>query len=87
MKKILFRYSEFISESALSLILEAKIRYNVWFRELLGKIDSRIAKELIGLSWAESQKEIDVNTNYIEIIRDKDDMVSFRPDDKVAEKR
>jgi len=85
MKKILFRYSEFISESALSLILEAKIRYNAQFRELLGKIDSRIAKELIGLSWAESQKEIDVNTNYIEIIRDKDDMVSFRPDDKVAE--
>ena len=61
------------------------MRYNVRFRELLGKIDSRIAKELIGLSWAESQKEIDVNTNYIEIIADKDDMVSFRPDDKVAE--
>ena len=85
MNKKIFRYVDFLSESSLTLLLEAKIRYNVRFRELLGKIDSRIAKELIGLSWAESQKEIDVNTNYIEIIRDKDDMVSFRPDDKVAE--
>jgi hypothetical protein len=83
--KRLFKYSEFLTEGALQMILEAKIRYNVRFRELLGKIDSRIAKELIGLSWAESQKEIDTNTNYIEIITDKDDMVSFRPDDKVAE--
>jgi hypothetical protein len=47
----------------MTLLLEAKVRYNVRFRELLGKIDSSIAKELIGLSWAESQKEIDVNTN------------------------
>ena len=83
--KNLFKYSEFLKEGAIQMILEAKIRYNVRFRELIGKIDSRIAKEMIGLSWAESQKEIDVNTNYIEIISDKDDMVSFRPDDKVAE--
>jgi hypothetical protein len=85
MNKKIFRYVDFLSESSMTLLLEAKMRYNVRFRELLGKIDSRIAKELIGLSWAESQKEIDVNTNYIEIIADKDDMVSFRPDDKVAE--
>jgi len=85
MNKKIFRYVDFLSESSMTLLLEAKMRYNVRFRELLGKIDSRIAKELIGLSCAESQKEIDVNTNYIEIIADKDDMVSFRPDDKVAE--
>ena len=80
MNNRLFRYSEFLSESSIGLLLEAKIAYGREFSETLAKIDSKIADALKGIVGT----EVDVNTNYIDIDKSKDDMVRFRPDDKVG---
>jgi len=84
MDKRIFRYSDFRAEARLQMVLEAKIRYEHDFVEVLGRIDSRIAKELQALAWDKSGEEVDVITNYIDVVRKKDDMVSFKPDEKVA---
>lgn len=80
MNSKLFRYSEFLKESKIELLLEANITYSTLFNKVLDQIDSPIAKALLDLSG----KEVDVNTNFIEVNREKDDVVFFRPDDKVA---
>lgn len=76
----LFRYSEFLNESKIEMLLEANITYSILFNKVLDQIDSPIAKTLLNLSG----KEVDVNTNFIEVNREKDDVVFFKPDDKVA---
>jgi hypothetical protein len=76
----LFRYSEFLNESKLELLLEANIKYSILFSKLLDQIDSPVAKALSSLS----DNEVDANTNYIDINREKDDVVYFKPDDKVS---
>jgi hypothetical protein len=73
-------YTEFILESKLDLILEAKIAYSDEFKSILSKIDLPISNNLIELE----DKELDVNTNYIDINKEKDDIVYFKPDDKVT---
>lgn len=76
----LFRYSEFLLENTVDLILEAKIAYSKEFSEILMKIDSKVSdalKEIVG-------KEVDVNTNYIDIDPIKGDMLKFKPNDKVG---
>ena len=80
MNSKLFRYSEFLNESKVEMLLEANITYSILFNKVLDQIDSPIAKKLLELSG----KEVDVNTNFIEVNREKDDVVFFRPDDKVA---
>lgn len=80
MNNKLFKYSEFLNESKFEMLLEANITYTILFDKVLNSIDSPIAKTLLDLSG----KEVDVNTNYIDINRDKDDVVFFKPDDKVA---
>lgn len=80
MNNRLFRYSEFLKESKIELLLEANITYSMLFNKVLDQIDSPIAKALLDLSG----KEVDVNTNFIEVNREKDDVVFFKPDDKVA---
>jgi len=80
MNSKLFRYSEFLNESKVEMLLEANIKYTNLFNKVLDQIDSPIAKSLLELSG----KEVDVNTNFIDVNREKDDVVFFRPDDKVA---
>ena len=80
MNSKLFRYSEFLNESKIEMLLEANITYSILFNKVLDQIDSPIAKKLLELSG----KEVDVNTNFIEVNREKDDVVFFKPDDKVA---
>lgn len=74
------KYIEFIAECKLELLLEARIEYSNEFNSILYKISSPISKYLIDLEY----KEVDVNTNYIDIIRAKDDVVYFKPDDKIS---
>ena len=80
MNSKLFRYSDFLNESKIEMLLEANITYSILFNKVLDQIDSPIAKALLDLSG----KEVDVNTNFIEVNREKDDVVFFKPDDKVA---
>jgi hypothetical protein len=78
MNKIVNGYLDFITESKLELLLEAKIQFMPRFTKLINRIDSPITKaldEIIG-------KEVDVNTNFIDIST-KDDSISFIPDDKI----
>ena len=80
MNSKLFRYSDFLNESKIEMLLEANITYSILFNKVLDQIDSPIAKALLDLSG----KEVNVNTNFIEVNREKDDVVFFKPDDKVA---
>jgi hypothetical protein len=78
MNKIVNSYLDFINESKLELLLEAKIQFMPKFSKLLNRIDSPITtalEEIVG-------KDVDVNTNFIDIST-KDDSISFIPDDKV----
>ena len=80
MNNKLFRYSEFLVESKIEFLLEANIKYSMFFSKLLDQIDSPVAKALSSLSG----NEVDANTNYIDINREKDDVVYFKPDDKAS---
>ena len=70
------RYIEFINEN---LILEANIKFEKSFLELIDGIDSPIKSAIIELVGT----EVDVNQNYLDIILDKEDTVSFLQDDRV----
>jgi hypothetical protein len=61
------------------LLLEANIEYTDKFKDILRSIDCLLVVEnfytLIG-------KEVDINTNYIDIDTDKKDVILFTPDNK-----
>lgn len=78
MRKIT-NYNEFISESKLELLLEAKIKFSDEFITLLNHIESPIVKKMLELE----DKEVDVNRNYMTYDIDKEDSVLFYPDDKL----
>lgn len=80
MNNRLFRYEDFISESRIEMLFEAKMQYASLFRKILQKIDSPVAKALLDLAG----EEVDVNTNFVEADREKEDVVFFKPDDKAA---
>jgi hypothetical protein len=82
MKRTLFRYEDFLLESNIEMLLEAKIRFSDKFISVLDSIGGDTAEKVLGLA----NKEIDVNNNYIDIIVDKEGLVEFIPDDK-AEKQ
>lgn len=78
MNKIINDYLDFINESKLELLLEAKIQFLPRFTNLINRIDSPITnalEEIIG-------KDVDINTNFIDI-SGKEDSITFIPDDKV----
>lgn len=81
MRKI-SKYKDFINESKLELLLEAKIKFSNEFINLLNKIESPIVKKMLELDG----KEVDINRNYMTYNIDKEDSVLFYPDDK-AEKQ
>ena len=76
----LFKYDEFITESNLDLLLEAKMDFSDEFISVLKNIDLPIAKKLASIN----SKEVDINQNYIDINKDKSDTIFFKPDDKVG---
>jgi hypothetical protein len=76
---MLFKYTEFISESY--LILESNVIFSDKIRKVLSKIDLPISKDILDLE----NKDIDVSSNYFDIIHDKNDKVSFIPDRKAQE--
>ncbi len=76
----LFKYDEFITESNLDLLLEAKMDFSDDFMSVLKNIDLPIAKKLASIN----SKEVDINQNYIDINKDKSDTIFFKPDDKVG---
>jgi len=81
MNKIVNGYLEFITESKLELLLEAKIQFMPKFTKLLNRIDSPITTALEEIAG----KDVDINTNFIDISNDKYDYITFIPDDKVEQ--
>lgn len=72
-------YNEFLIENQLQLLLEANIVFDDKFKVLLDLIDSPIKNRILNLQGV----DVDVNTNFISFNTDKEDKVSFLPDDKV----
>ena len=72
---MLKKYFEFINES-LEFILESEVVYSDKFRLALNKIDSEISKSLLDIE----NKDLDVRSNYFDILMDRNDSVSFIPD-------
>ena len=69
----IFEYSQFLLEKKVyQLLLEAKIEYMDEFTEILKKIKSPIAKDLLKLIG----RDLDVSTNFLDL-GDKPDSVSF----------
>lgn len=81
MNRKLFRYEDFLLESRMESLLEANIAFSEEFENLLDKMDNVTADKILNLIG----KDIDVNTNYIDIDIEKDGFVKFVADDK-AEK-
>ena len=75
MKKRLFGYTDFLLESKIEMLLEAKIRFNDDFVNVLDTMNNVTADKLLNMIG----KEVDVNTNYIDINIDKDGFVNFIP--------
>ena len=71
------KYYDFITESKLSLILEANMKYSDNFINILSKLKSPISKQILDLKG----KDVDVSTNYIDLT-DKDDTIGFIPDNR-----
>lgn len=72
---MLKKYLEFINES-LDFILESEVVYSDKFRLALNKIDSELSKSLLDIE----NKDLDVRSNYFDILMDRNDSVSFIPD-------
>lgn len=69
------KYLDFINES-LDLILESDVVYSDNLRKALIKIDNPISKKLIELE----NKDLPIQSNYFDILLDKNDTISFIPD-------
>lgn len=71
------KYTEFLIEQQILLILETNIVYTDNFKKTLSKIESPISTQILSLSG----KDIDVNTNYIDIT-EKEDTITFIPSNR-----
>lgn len=74
------KYSEFIGES-LEFLLESDVVYSDKLRKVLNKIDSPISQTLLGIE----NTDIPVKSNYFDIIKDKNDSVSFLSDKRAQD--
>lgn len=72
-------YNVFINEKRDELLLEANIKFDNEFKKVLSSMDSSLSNILLSFT----NKEVDINTNYISYDIKKDDKVLFKPDDKV----
>ena len=75
----IFKYEDFLIESKIELLLEANIEMSDNFIDILCDINTPLSNKLLDIRG----KDIDVNTNYIDIDIEKDGFVKFFPDDKV----
>ena len=74
----LYRYTDFLTESKLTILLESNMYYSDRFVEILSKIESPIAKNILSIKG----KDVDVPTNYIDISKESD-TIAFTPDNRV----
>jgi hypothetical protein len=73
------KYYEFLNnEYNIDLILESNIIYSDDFKRILGIINDKISKMVLGIE----NDDIDTISNYFDIIKDKNDTISFLPDKK-----
>lgn len=72
---MLKKYSDFINES-IELILESDVVYSSKFRTTLSKIDNPISDKLLSIE----NKDLPTQSNYFDIVIDKNDTLSFIPD-------
>jgi hypothetical protein len=76
---ILHKYSEFILESHLELLLEANLKFTKEFKEILDEIGGTVADNLLQIQ----NTEVDINTNFIDIDTSKDASILFIPENKI----
>jgi hypothetical protein len=77
---LITKYWDFINESKIELLLEAKITFSENFKNIILKIDSPVAKNLLNLVGT----DVDINTNYIDK-SDKPEYIKFYPDNRVKD--
>ena len=74
----LFKYSEYITESKLELLLEANMQFSTDFLVVVANVKNPIAEKILKLYTT----EVDVDTNYIDL-SDKENFVQFKSDKRV----
>ncbi len=74
------KYFDFINESV-ELILESDVVYSDNFRKIVSKINSPVAKKIIEIE----NKDLEVRSNFFDIVPSKNDTISFMADRKAQE--
>jgi hypothetical protein len=74
------RYFEFINEK-LEILLESNVVYSDDFKKVLSMMNTPLSKTLLDME----NKDYDVKSNYFDIIKTKNDYVSFIPDKKAQD--
>ena len=74
------RYLDFIGES-LEFLLESDVVYSEKFRKVISNILSPISSKLLEIE----NKDLPVRSNYFDILKDKNDTITFLPDRKAQE--
>jgi hypothetical protein len=74
----LFKYSEYITEGKLELLLEANMQFSEDFLAVVAKVKSPISEKILKLY----KTDVDVDTNYIDV-SDKENFLEFKSDRRV----
>lgn len=74
----LFKYSEYITESKLELLLEANMQFSEDFIAVVARVKSPISEKILKLY----KTDVDVDTNYIDV-SDKENFLEFKSDRRV----
>lgn len=81
----MLKYFEFLkennNESILEMILESDVIYSDLFKKTISKINSPLAKALLDIE----NKDLSVRSNYFDINKDKNDIITFLPDSKAQQ--
>jgi hypothetical protein len=74
----LFKYSDYINESKLELLLESNMEFSKDFLAVVANVKNPIAEKVLKLY----KTDVDVDTNYIDI-SDKENFLEFKSDRRV----
>lgn len=74
------KYSDFLNEK-IDFILESNVVYSDSFRKAISKIDHPISKSILDIE----NNDLNVQANYLDIERSKNDVITFTPDRKAQE--
>ena len=74
----LFKYTEYITESKLELLLEANMQFSTDFLSVVASVQNPIAEKILKLY----KTDVDVDTNYIDV-SDKENFLKFKSDRRV----